>query len=319
MERGARVDCRVERHPRSRLAVLDDGGVKGEGAAGQKNDPGAKQQTSGKGKGGGKQGPGNAKTGAPRGKASKSGAAGKKGSPKQDQSGDQKGREDRAENKSDRDRKTTNRTTTRQENKAASKMASNHPTTNRTPAIQRTTPRRSSRKCSSRHRGGCVDCVVVVGAVAFLFGLFRYGQSSSTHCVQSWPRLFGGWGFQQPKKRAEPAEPESAEPALPPRPFSSFPDPFATGMDRNFSPNDLIIYSFEALEAWAFEHGLARSPHETPTEFVNRVGEARADLRQDTTRLAGYFVTIVYGQKGFKAEVLPPLRQFWQALQGFSA
>ena len=79
-------------------------------------------------------------------------------------------------------------------------------------------------------------------------------------------------------------------------------------MAQNFSPNDLVIYSFEALEAWAFEQNLARSPHETPAEFVARFGQARADLRQDATRLAGYFVTIVYGQRGFKTEVLPPLR-----------
>ena len=164
-------------------------------------------------------------------------------------------------------------------------------------------------------RGLCM----VVGALAFLYGLFRYGSVILDALRAILGSLFGGWGFPQPKKRAEPADAESAAPALPPRPFSSFPDPFANGMDRNFSPNDLIIYSFEALEAWAFEHGLARSRHETPTEFVTRVAEARADLRQDTTRLAGYFVTVVYGQKGFKAEVLPPLRQFWRALQGFSA
>ncbi len=33
-------------------------------------------------------------------------------------------------------------------------------------------------------------------------------------------------------------------------------------------------------------------------------------------RLVGLFVTIVYGQRGFKEEVLPRLRQFWLALQG---
>ena len=86
----------------SRFAVLKDSGVKGEGAAGQKNDPNAKQQTAGKGKGGGKSGPGNAKNGPPRGKSSKSGAAGKKGSPRQDQSGDKKGQDDRSDNKADR-------------------------------------------------------------------------------------------------------------------------------------------------------------------------------------------------------------------------
>ena len=91
------------------------------------------------------------------------------------------------------------------------------------------------------------------------------------------------------------------------------------GSPRISVPNDLVIYSFEALEAWAFEHNLARSPHETPSEFVSRVGEARVDLQSDTTRLAGYFVNVVYGQRGFKGEVLPPLRQFWRAIQGLSA
>ena len=107
-----------------------------------------------------------------------------------------------------------------------------------------------------------------------------------------------------------------SEPVLPPRPFSSFANPFEIGLDQRFSPNDLVIYSFEALEAWAFEHNLARSPHETPTEFVRRLGQARLDLRQDASRLVGLFVTIVYGQRGFKEDVLPPLRQFWLALQG---
>ena len=86
----------------------------------------------------------------------------------------------------------------------------------------------------------------------------------------------------------------------PPRPFASFVNPFDAGLDHQFSPNDLVLYSFEALEAWAYEHNLARSPHETPMEFVQRIGEARADLDRDATRLVGFFVTIVYGQRGFR-------------------
>ena len=160
---------------------------------------------------------------------------------------------------------------------------------------------------------------MVVGAVALIFGLFRYGPVLLDAFRELIASLLGGFGIQKPKKRPKETEAASSEPALPPRPFASFADPFASGLAQNFSPNDLVIYSFEALEAWAFEHNLARSPHETPSEFVQRLGQARADLRQDATRLAGYFVTIVYGQKGFKAEVLPPLRQFWRAIQGLPA
>jgi hypothetical protein len=107
-----------------------------------------------------------------------------------------------------------------------------------------------------------------------------------------------------------------SEPDSPPRPFASFANPFDDGLDQRISPNDLVIYSFEALEAWAFEHNLARSPNETPTEFVRRIGQAHADLLPDTSRLVGYFVTIFYGQRGFNEDVLPPIRQFWQVLKG---
>jgi hypothetical protein len=31
--------------------------------------------------------------------------------------------------------------------------------------------------------------------------------------------------------------------------------------------------------------------------------------------MVGYFATIVYGQQGFRSEVLPPLRRFWRALE----
>lgn len=300
----------------SRSAVLSDGGAKGEGAAGQKNDPGAKQQTAGKGKGGGKSGPGNAKTGAPTGKASKSGAAGEKGTPKQDQSGDQKGREDRADKKSERDKNNDQNDRKDEQNGPEQKDDQSSKENQNQSDASNTPPKLPSMPFQAPWwlRG----LFVVVGAIAFLFGLFRYGPLLLDAFRALLAALFGGFGFQKPKKREKEAQSEPSEPVPPPRPFASFPDPFASGLAQNFSPNDLIIYSFEALEAWAFEHQLARSPHETPSEFVSRLGEARADLRQDATRLAGYFVTIVYGQKGFKSEVLPPLRQFWRVLQGFS-
>ncbi len=128
--------------------------------------------------------------------------------------------------------------------------------------------------------------------------------------------LFGGLFIEQREKKAKDPAAGVTEPVAPPRPFSSFANPFDIGLDQRFSPNDLVIYSFEALEAWAWEHNLARSPNETPTEFVRRLGQAHDRPAQDASRLVGFFVTIVYGQRGFKEDVLPPVRQFWLALQG---
>jgi hypothetical protein len=158
--------------------------------------------------------------------------------------------------------------------------------------------------------------IIAAGVVVLVFALIRHGRTLLEALLALLASLLGGfWILKREKKPKEPAA-APTEPAVPPRPFSSFPNPFDSGMAERFSPNDLVIYSFEALEAWASEHKLGRSPHETPSEFVQRLGQARAELRPECTRLATFFVTIVYGQRGFRTEVLPALRQFWQSLEG---
>src|SRR5262249_60865521 len=108
--------------------------------------------------------------------------------------------------------------------------------------------------------------------------------------------LLAGLGFGWGGKKEGGAAGAAEEPAPPPRPFSSFVNPFDAGLDHQLTPDDLVIYSFEALEAWAYEHELARSPHETPMEFVSRVAAVRADLRPGARRLGGYFPSLGHGQ-----------------------
>jgi hypothetical protein len=330
---GKTSDLRASRH-----AILKDSGVQGEGArsegpaaskgkgpqpssgkaegSGDTNDPNAAQQTSGKGKPGSSKGPGRSKSGAPSGKPSRSqsGSAGKKGAA-QDQSKDSgKSDDSRSENKDDRgkddgqdsdqkgeDAAKSNDKSSSQENQSPSN-SSNPPL--RLPSLPFAVP------------PWLMQVIIAVGAVVLVLGLLRYGRDILRVLLDLIRSLFGGLFIAQPEKKAKDEVPE---PAAPPRPFASFVNPFDAGLDHQFSPDDLVIYSFEALEAWAWENNLARSPHETPIEFAQRLGQARDDLRPDTTRLVGYFVKIVYGQRGFRAEVLPALRQFWQALQSSPA
>jgi hypothetical protein len=158
--------------------------------------------------------------------------------------------------------------------------------------------------------------MMVVGIVIVIFGLIRYGREFLAVLMAILASLLAGLGFGGGKKRAKDEKVAEEEPAPPPRPFASYANPFDSGLDHQLTPDDLVVYSFEALEAWAYEHELARSPHETPMEFVGRIGEARPDLGPDASRMVGYFVMIVYGQQGFRSEVLPPLRRFWRALEG---
>ena len=320
----------------SRVAMLKDSGVQGEGAqsegtaasrakgppsstskskgSGQTDDPNATQQTSGKGRGGGTSGPGKAKSGAPRGKSSKaqSGTPGKQGASKQDQAeGQNKSQDGQAEKEADRGKdadqnsKSDEKDASEQHDEKSSQENQNQSDT----ASQPSQLPQFSFQAPSWLRG----LIIVAGVIGLIFYVIRHGSALLQALRDLLASLFGGLFIE---KRAKAPAVVVSKPVSPPRPFASFANPFANGLDQRVSPNDLIIYSFEALEAWAFEHNLARSPNETPTEFVRRIGQAHADLRSDTSRLGGYFVTIVYGQRGFDADVLPPIRQFWQALQG---
>jgi hypothetical protein len=348
----------------SRLAMLKDSGVQGEGApsegpaaskaaqrpsasgkakgSGQTNDPNAAQQTSGKGRPGGESGPGRSKSGAPRGQSSPSqaGTQGKQGSP-QDQAGDQgKSQDGRSENQADRAKganpdqagnqgKSQDGRSENQADRGKDAGQDSHPedqkasepNDEKSSSSQENPDARAAANPSSRLPSLSFQApswlrplIIAAGVVALIFGLFRYGRAMFQALCALLASLLGGLFIAQRQKPAKDA-PAASEPAAPPRPFASFVNPFDNGLVQRFSPDDLVIYSFEALEAWAWEHNLARAPHETPIEFVHRLGQARADLRPDATRLVRFFVTIVYGQRGFQAEVLPALRQFWRSLQ----
>jgi hypothetical protein len=349
----------------SRLAVLKDSGVQGEGApsegpaaskatgrpassskakgSGQANDPNAAAQTSGKGRPGGTSGPGRAKSGTPRGRSSPSqaGTPGKRGSPQDqaqagnkaksqdgrsqnqadrgkegsppDQAGDQaKGQDGRSEDQADRGKDSNPGDKNEGEGEKKDENASRE---NQQPSDASNPPSRLP-SLPFQAPSWLRTLVIAAMVVALVFGLFRYGPALFQALWDLLASLLGGLWITKREKPKKDQAPTASEPAVPPRPFASFVNPFDSGLAQRFSPDELVVYSFEALEAWASEHNLARSSHETPSEFVRRLGQARADLRPDATRLVGFFVAIVYGQRGFQAEVLPPLRQFWRALQG---
>jgi hypothetical protein len=316
----------------SRWAMLKDGGVQGDGAAsegdaaaksarpqpeagepegsGKTNDRNAARQTNGQGRQGGKGGPGRSKSGAARGKpsASKGGAAGKQGG-RQDRSNgqgkgqDQAGRGKEAEPDS------------RQGDEQRPDRDGDSP-----PSDQGSNNRMQPPSLSFQAPSWLRIPILIAGIVFLIFGAVRYGPDLLKGLWAMIAALLGGLWFGGPRKpkSKEDAEASSA-PEPPPRPFASFANPFDAGLDRRLTPDDLVIYSFEALEAWAYEHDLGRSPHETPTEFVRRLEQARPGLGTDAVRLASYFVTITYGRRGFKAEILPPLRTFWRAIEGGGA
>jgi len=125
-----------------------------------------------------------------------------------------------------------------------------------------------------------------------------------------WASLFGG--KQGPKEAAGEEAAGEVKPA--PRPFADYADPFAAGWAERWSPDELVRYSFAALEAWGREHGCPRGPEQTPYEFAENVGDRAKHLGRLCRKMADLYSRAAYAPGTLPATSVAPLRDFWQQL-----
>lgn len=129
-------------------------------------------------------------------------------------------------------------------------------------------------------------------------------------------RLWGLFGSQQ-RPPAVPAvageqEPITATPSRPP-PFASFRNPFEHLSD--FESSEAVVrYSFDALQAWAYEENLGRAQEETPLEFTARLGAERPELEKTGRRLAEIYSQVTYAKAKVGPGGLASVREFWDSL-----
>jgi hypothetical protein len=119
--------------------------------------------------------------------------------------------------------------------------------------------------------------------------------------------LFGGKKSRAPDR----VETETREP---PRPFAAFRNPFLSGNAGRTSPEQLVRYTFEALEAWAFERQAARRVDETPLEFADALDERFPALAADARQLARLYSHMLYARAKPTRECLPLLQRLWEEM-----
>jgi hypothetical protein len=125
-----------------------------------------------------------------------------------------------------------------------------------------------------------------------------------------WHNLFGG------RARAADAAAEEAGPKAPPLPrFADFTDPFAAGVVGRYPPEELVRYTFEALEAWARDQGYPRQPEQTPHEFTRLLASHVASLADDTLRLAELYCQVAYAPGTMPAASVTRLSHLWATLR----
>jgi hypothetical protein len=99
------------------------------------------------------------------------------------------------------------------------------------------------------------------------------------------------------------------------RPFVAFTDPFATGIAGRYSADELVRYTFEALEAWARDHGSPRQPEQTPHEFARMIAQRAAPLADDAHRLADLYCQVAYASGRLAVGGTQPLAGLWQKMR----
>ena len=124
-----------------------------------------------------------------------------------------------------------------------------------------------------------------------------------------WQGLFGG--KRAPATSLSPAE-ASGRPAL--RPFAAFSDPFLTGAASQIGTEELVRYSFEALEAWGRQYDCPRNPEQTPHEFAQQIGRSADPLARDARVLADLYCRVAYASGTVGAAGIESLRRFWRVL-----
>jgi Domain of unknown function (DUF4129) len=127
-----------------------------------------------------------------------------------------------------------------------------------------------------------------------------------------WQKLFGWWTPRPAKAEQElPMEPTPT----PPRPFATYSNPFRDGSAGRRSTEELVRLTFEALEAWGREHGLARQPEETPLEFTRRLGQDVPPLESEAGTMGNLYVRAAYAPGQMPENCRESLRQFWDRLE----
>jgi len=158
-----------------------------------------------------------------------------------------------------------------------------------------------------------VYAIVILAGIYFLI---RYWARVMAFLAAAWRELQALWRSLFGGRAADSATSQVTESnAIRARPFSAFADPFASGFAQRNSPNAVVQYSFEALEAWAAERGAARDAEETPLEFAARLTSDYPPLAEQAQELAGLYARVAYAREKLDVNSLTGVRQLWAMLR----
>ena len=100
----------------------------------------------------------------------------------------------------------------------------------------------------------------------------------------------------------------------PRRPLSEFKNPFYAGMEYARPPAEIILYTYDALQAWAGEQGIEERPEQTAREFCRAMAEPLPEADAALRHLAYLYAHAAYGTRLPPDCDLEPLKELWRRL-----
>jgi hypothetical protein len=100
-------------------------------------------------------------------------------------------------------------------------------------------------------------------------------------------------------------------PRRPQRPLAEFKNPFFAEKGSSRPPEEIILYTYDALQAWTREQGVEPRPEQTAREFCEESGERLPELVSSLRQLSFLYAHAAYGER-LPAECnLEPLKEIW--------
>jgi hypothetical protein len=229
------------------------------------------------------------------------------------QSGGQQSGEQKGDEKAEESKKDVDQSSDAQQQDQANQTAADtpKPETPPTPPQPSRLPKLSSISLTSWIRWlmwGALAAAAVVGFMWYRSQVIAFIRQLWAEFLSLWGDIFGG----KKSRRADAAATEVREPE---RPFAAFKNPFASGKAGRLPPEQLVRYTFEALEAWSFERQAARRREETPLEFAEALSGRYPALAQDARQLARLYSQMVYARTNPSRDCLPLLQRLWSEMQ----
>lgn len=98
--------------------------------------------------------------------------------------------------------------------------------------------------------------------------------------------------------------------------FASYRNPFLSGKDTTWTPEQLVIYSYEALQAWAEEQGIEPHPEQTAREFCRELAGRFPEMTEELNQMSWLYGHAAYGTAVPPGRDLEPVKRVWRFLGG---